>query len=648
MDDLSLELGMDIQGSRRKVKTDARPLSYSAFEQRNRDLRIDESLEMRTSGNVVRDELLRYDLYLRGGLSQESYVEHRPWGDDSRDPNGQILEHDLRLQAFQSGKVSGTVYTSQLEGRIPRPFLPSLDQTRKRYGTSLTYNDAKLPMSLTWESTEDRINSGHTLEYEDNENQEEDRLNYEVTWQPTENHSLRLEYEYENSEDRYSGTPTRFETQRNLFSLTDTLQFGDSNRHRLETLLRIDDEQGDLARDAMEFSPNLRLQHTDNLFTNYRLQYLKQNQWQLESDTYRGDAGITHLLKNVLTSSFNFYGLQQEARRSADISEWGTIANFNFQKENSLGRFSGNLSYLHSATETDQGRHEGVVIGEAVTFRDPLPAVLAHTDINVLTVIVTASNGLRIFLPGRDYIVVWLGRYAALQRIPTGMILDRETVLVSYTYRVANNYEVNRDRLDFRIQEDFKMGLSPYYAMSVQDEQISHDSLLTWQERNIHRHRVGATYRRANWSFGPEYEYNNDSIDPYQAGHLNGDITFFRDGRQQLCGRANASRFFFDGKDDYIRERATTLIDLGINYTYQIADRLEAGADAMYRFEKDSIFGRTQGIDLKGTLSYRIGLFTILCEVEYDSLDLPYSSDDSIAFWFKVRRVIPVIGDSRR
>jgi hypothetical protein len=177
------------------------------------------------------------------------------------------------------------------------------------------------------------------------------------------------------------------------------------------------------------------------------------------------------------------------------------------------------------------------VLNESVTFRDPLPAILAHTDINVLTVIVTSADRRRVYLPGRDFIVIWIGRYSSLQRIPTGNILDRQTVLVSYTYRVSQDYELNRDRVDLRVQEDFKMGLSPYFAMALQDEEVAHDKYLTWNERNIHRYRAGTTYRAKNWSFGPEYEFNHDSVDPFQAGHLNGDVTFLCNAKQQLGGR---------------------------------------------------------------------------------------------------------------
>src|SRR6185295_9816672 len=132
------------------------------------------------------------------------------------------------------------------------------------------------------------------------------------TWQATDSHSLHLEYDYQDTSDQYSGTHNRYDTQRSLLSLDDSLQFGDQKKNRLDSLLRLDDEQGELAQDTFELSSNLHLQHTDNLFTTYRAQYLKENYYQIESDTWRGDVGVTHLFKDLLTTTMNIYGLEQD------------------------------------------------------------------------------------------------------------------------------------------------------------------------------------------------------------------------------------------------------------------------------------------------------------------------------------------------
>jgi hypothetical protein len=70
---------------------------------------------------------------------------------------------------------------------------------------------------------------------------------------------------------------------------------------------------------------------------------------------------------------------------------------------------------------------------------------------------------------------------------------------------------------------------------------------------------------------------------------------------------------------------------------------LELNASAMYRFQHDSIFGDTNGVDLSAAVEWRIGQFSLRFEAEYDMLDLPGSLDHGVSFWLKLKREIPVI-----
>ncbi|RIK63314.1 MAG: hypothetical protein DCC65_16120 [Planctomycetota bacterium] len=651
IEEMTADLGFDMALQRRTVRTDRLGANRPRFSQTNKEYRFEETLGLETRGSIIDDNVLRYDAMIRGGLSQERYTETGSglFFDKSESPDGEIFEYDLRMQAFPAGKVSATGYASKLDDRVPRPFLPSMQRNREKYGAGLFYNDPKLPMRLTFDHLYDELESGGSWYLDDKEEQGEDTLAYEATWQPTDDHYLNLEYEYERRSDRYSGTLERFDTTRNYFALTDTIQFGRDKRSRLDTYFRLEEETGDIARDILDFTPQLRLQHTDALFTTYKAQYLKEKYFELDTDTYRGDWGVTHQFKDLLTSTAGLYAFNQDSNENADFTEWGGLTNFSLSKPNRLGRFSSNLSYIHSNSRADQGKENGVVLDEAVTFRDPLPSYLVQRDVNRLSIIVRDPNGVRIYREGLDYRVFRNNGYTALQRIPTGLIIDRQTVLVSYTYRVFDNFEVTRDRIDLRVQQDFDMGLTPYYAMSWQDEKIDPQEFFYYNDRNINRQRIGFTYRQPRWSAGPEYEYNDDSIDPYHAVHANGDVIVLQNEKHQLSGRAAASYFRFTGEDyeEYIEERYTTLVDLGLTHRYIFGRNLEANSSALYRFQNDSLFGETHGVDLTTSIAYRIGLFTILVEAEYDMLDLPSSTDHSMALWLKVRREIPIIGKPR-
>lgn len=79
-----------------------------------------------------------------------------------------------------------------------------------------------------------------------------------------------------------------------------------------------------------------------------------------------------------------------------------------------------------------------------------------------------------------------------------------------------------------------------------------------------------------------------------------------------------------------------------------LTQALEASTTAAYRFEDDSLEGLTHGIDLTAAINWRIGLFMLSFELEYDLLDLPSSSDEGFTAWLKLRREIPLIGRPRR
>lgn len=649
IDELSADLGFDAELSRRHVRSEQTSwLGPPAYRQRNESRIFQETLGLNSSGSLIDERILKYDAMARFGFSQERFQEDTPGlGGQENDPHGQVLEYDLRLQALPVGKISASAFASKLNDRLARPFLPSLDRTRERYGAQINYNDSTLPMSLTIEHLYDDLDGSRSFFYNDSEQRAEDAFRYEATWQPTANHSMKLNYEYMDRDEQYSGTRDTFNNRHNYFSLLDTITFGDQGRNRLETIARYEDEKGDWARDVAEFAPRLHLQHTDDLFTTYGVQWLKENFQQLQSKTGRGDVGLTHTLASALTSNFNLYALTQDVDENADSKEWGGLANFAFSKDNDLGRFTSNLSYNHTGYSTNDGDRDGIVTGESVTFIDPLPAMLSHSDVNLFTVVVTDLTRSRIFLPGRDYTLLPIGKYLSIHRVFTGQILNRQTVMVSYVYRVFNDFAIRRDRVDVRVQQDFKNGWTPYYAGTAQEEDVNRQRFLLYNsDRDVNRHRIGMTYKKKRWSAGMEYETNDDNIDPYQAVHFNADAVLAQDAMQLVTGRGTLSQFAFDGLHS-LEPRDTVLLDLGMNYRYTLGRNIEANANAAYRYEDDSFFGRTNGVDLRTNLAYRIGLFTVSLEIEYETLHLPTSEDDSFGVWIRVRREIPIIGRAR-
>ena len=638
---LRAELGLEATWDQNKSRFETRDRFRWTYHQTNRATRIEESIGLRARGTLVDPRIAEFDAAVRTGWRQERFFEARPGPDQSDDPHGNLLDYDVTLTLLPRGQLSGSVFAQRIDSRVPRQFLPSLDRTRERYGGGLYLAHPTFPARLTFEHERDAL-AGRTRDLLDDEQRGHDRLEFDGTWQISEQHALTLNYQYEDRREEYSGSSTRFDTTRHDLTLNHVLRFGLDQRSSWETMARFQQENGDLARDITDITSRLRLQWTDALSSHGSVQYLRESYEDLSSESWRGEAGLTHQLGETLTTTAQLYGLTQRNDESADFREWGGLANAAFTQPNQWGRLSANLSYNHATTDTRHGARRGIVIGEAVTLRDPLPGYLAHRDVDVLSILVTDTGRTRIYLPVRDYVVTQVGGYAALHRVPTGAIADRQAVLVTYTYKVFGDYDVDRDRVDFRIQQAFDFGLTPYYAVSLQDEDLDRPRYLTYRARNVNRQRLGATYRQRSWSAGLEYEYNDDALDPYQAVHANGDVVLWRTARQQLDGKTTLSRFWFDGADE-LDAHNTTLWDVGCSHRYLLARDLEATASALYRFETDSDYGDTHGVDLSAAVEWKIGLFALRLEAEYDLLDLPGSSDRTFAVWFKLRRDIPIL-----
>ncbi len=645
LDELRFHLDFEAELSRRRVHEQRRFLPLRT--RQTEDLRrFEETIGAEGRGWIGSQRLAEYTFDIRGGLSQERFTQQTLGPDVSNRPHGDLFEYDASLTLFPAGRITARAFATRLDDRIPRPFLPSLDRTHERYGASISFNSRTLPMQLSFEHLFDDLRSS-TRDLLDTEQRGQDLLRYEATWQPSEYHSLELNYEYEDRDERFSGTRTVFDTRRNDLTLEHTLSFGRDHRSRIETLFRWQDEAGDLAHDVLEFAPQLRLQHTDDLFTTWRYQFLREQFDRVQTETHRGDLGLTHTLGEHLTASYNLYALRQDAEIGADLREYGGSGNWSYSQKNRFGHFNASLTYTHARQRSSDAGRFGVVVNEAVTFRDPLPAYLAHQNVNPFTVLVTDITRTRVFLAGRDYVVVSVGGFAALQRLRSGNILNGQTVYVSYIYRTVGDYELARDRIDYRIEQRFDFGLTPYYAGSIQNEDIDRDrrgfrfGFARFRERNLNRHRIGATFRRRRWSAAAEYEFHDDSIDPYEGFHLNGDIVLIETPQHNVSARAGFSRLFFTGSR-FLGRHDSTLLDLGLSWRYVLGPRIEATTQAAYRFEDDTRFGRTHGVDITTSIRCRIGLFTASFDIEYDLLDLPDSRDGTVAAWIRLRREIPV------
>ncbi len=642
--ELMLELGFEGGYDRRHTAFDQAGLLSRRYRQTNTDWRLEETLEVSAAGAAFGENVLHWDIAVLGGLTQEGYRERRPGRDISDHPDGSIFEYDARATLFPQGRLRADFYASREDTRLPRAFQPSLDRSYERYGADVVFGHHVLPMRLSYEHTWDALTSGSDALYDD-ERRGRDRLSYEATWHINPDQELRFDYEYDDRLERYSGLRQEFSTSRNYTRLSHNWRFGDDRRSSWRTELRWQDESGDLERDIGELNSRLRLQHTEDFSTQYAFQFLRDTFETIEATTHRGEIGLTHQLDDRLTTTLEFYGLRQSVEHDADLAEFGGIFNTQYRQQNNWGEFSARFGYTGSVSDFDDDERSGVIVAEAVTLRDPVASYLAQRYVRQTSLIITDATRRRIYLPIRDYVVQQFGAYTAIVRTPTSAITNGETVYATYVFDTYRDYRLDRHRFDWRVQQSFENGITPYYAGSYQDEELSNERFQRFLPRDVQRHRIGVSWRRPQWSAAAEYEYNDDSIDPYQAIHTRGDMILYRDAQWHVDTRASISRFWFRG-DRELEQRNTTFVDAGMTLRYLLTDRVEARSAVLYRYEDDTIYGDTHGLDITSSFEVQVGYFDLLFEAEYDVLDIRDARDEALVFWLKAKREIPII--SRR
>ena len=142
-------------------------------------------------------------------------------------------------------------------------------------------------------------------------------------------------------------------------------------------------------------------------------------------------------------------------------------------------------------------------------------------------------------------------------------------------------------------------------------------------------------YEAERFTLGVEYEIFDDTIDPYDAFHVNGLLHVLREPDHTIDASTRVSRMLFEGGID---DRNVTLIDVTLDHRWRLSESLSTLERLAYRHENGSIGGTTQGWDVSAGFEYVRGDLSAELTFEYDRLDLPGSEEDDYGVYLRVRR----------
>ncbi len=645
LDQIDAYLEFESQFDQTRVRYDDRGRFRRDRRQINRDWRLEERAGFKLSGTIVHPGFITYQGDFSFALTQDHFDEDAPFTKRSDSDTGYLLNYDFRVNFLQGKKISGSVYGLRVDDRISRRFQPTLKERRTGFGTSWYFGHDRFPMEITYDYLEtDRTGNARaagptgSAGDRDDEHFTDSTFHYGAQWLISDHHRFKLSYDHSKNKQEFQGSLRPFETTRDLWTIEHELAFGAQRQHELRTLIHWQEESGDFARDLFEFGPQLTLRHSDNFQTSYKYQFNREQFERLRVTQHRAEFQLVHQLYSNLTTTGNVFGLYEKVDNDVETYQYGAGIDWQYNRRNPYGHFYANLAlaFDNEQVRGDNGRR--LVLNEAATFHDPIAITLRNRNVVPGSVVVTDSTNRRIYLPGLDYFMVRQGTWTRLTRIRTGRIGDGDTVLIDYQYETPADGQIDSIRVDFSAEQRFKFGLTPYYHFSFRNQEVTFSTGFPVDPDRTDHHRLGIRFEQDRYYLGAEYEIFDDTIDPYDAFHLDGRYTFLRTPEHSLEGAARFSRFLFEGSLD---DRNVNLLNLELDHRWYLNESLSATNRLAFRWEDDSVDGDTNAVDLSAGLSYALGDLLVDLTVEYDLLDLPESKEDGFGVWLTVRREFP-------
>ena len=631
--DAYLELKGDYHYNR--VDTKGRRRSDPDSSQTNREWGFEERIGLKLAGTLLDPGFITFNGDLNFALTQDHFREDGDRFLVSRkdSDSGILLQYDLRVNFFQGKIISGSIYGLRQDDRISRRFQPTLDERRTGFGTSWTFAHEKFPMELSYDFLEtDRWGN---RDKRDDEEFDEQTFHYGVSWLIGDHHRLKFSYDHTETQQEFQGRRLRFDTTRDLMIAEHELEFGDEYQHTLRTLVHWQEESGDFARDLFEIGPQLTLRHSDSFQTSYKYQFNRERYAGLDIETQRVDFQFIHQVYSNLTTTVDVFGLFEDIEDDINTTQWGASVDWQYNRKNRFGHFYANLALAYDTEQVRGDNGLRVILDESHTFRDPVAITLRNRNVAPAAIVVTDTSNRRVYRSGVDYIVYRQGNAMRISRIRNGRIADGDTILVDYQYATPADGQLDTVRVDFSIEQRFSNGFTPYYRWSYRNQEDDSSFGFARRADLTDHHRIGVTYEKKRYTLGAEYEIFDDTIEPYDAFHLNGLVHFIQVADHTMDVSARFSRLQFDGGTD---DRSVTLLDVELDHRWRWSESLSTVQRIGYRHEEDSIDGTTQGWDVTVGFQYEVGDLMAELTFEYDRLDLPHSDDEDFGVYFRVRR----------
>jgi hypothetical protein len=594
---------------------------------------FEERVRLKTKGDVYHPDLLFYNAMLGLGLAQQNLHS-----DEESDRQTESLnDYDVSVQLLRGKSYPSTFFANKSEELIPRQFLGSLRTERRNTGASISLKSRDWPMTFQYTSSETKQDGLSSLERDFFERDDE-RFRYYVNHNFSEFSHLSFDFDRTLVSQRSVGALIETDTDR--YTILHDWIFGGDQQHRLDSFFNYVDQSGSFNLKDLQLDERLRLQHTEDLSTNYELRLIDSKRDNYNNKEIRGQTGFEHRLYESLVTTGTLFASKTDVettnglQTSGDIKQQGGTLAFNYRKTNPWGMLFS--SYTAGLTKLS-GNTGGIVTDEPHTVNEPFPVILNRTNVDTSSIVVTDSTGLHTYTLGDDYTVEEINDQVQLDIIIPGTsppnIVDGQEILVDYKVFIESDRQEDTLRQNFTIRERLNNGISLYYAHRRQSQDISSEIIrIIPDEYTVNT--VGTDYTNKGLFLQAEYSKEDSTLIPSTSKRIQGSYSW-PVNKDISLNMMVSNQWLNFGEPD---KRDVTLFRTGAEIFSRLTDEYSISARVNYRDEDDTRIGITRGFQIISELKYNFRQLSIFTGIEFNMLDRRNDEIDSNYVYFRLKR----------
>ncbi len=579
----------------------------------SRQYRFDQVWSMSTTGYLIDPSVV--DMRLAGAFGlMESFISTDLASDRQI---GELYEYDTGITLFRPRPLSATAYARRDRSVIDRTFGPSLESTTTTNGAALDYRSGLYTSHLElFQSTSSLRSPGDPLSDFDFT---ETSLLWNNRYQISDYQELTWDYVFDDADQ--TAFDYQSHTQRNDARIEHEWRFGVDKRNRLTSTLQLLDQTGNFEQQYVRWEERLRLQHSPQLETNYRYLLDRRTSNGLDQTRFRETASFTHrLYKSLITTGL--LGAEQIASGDGPGSdEYFCSLDFDYRKKVPLGLLTAGLGFgLNRLNTTQGGSRQPVIDLPFVVPADLTPIVLIEPNLRPDSIVITDPTGLRIYRQGVDYDLVQNGERTEIRPVLGGPLTAGKIVAIDYAFdaQPANTTDTANFRFNARytLEKGPLRGVSFFGHFYQQEQTVNSSASADFIENSFRDTLLGIEYRIGAFTFTAEEQWRTGGLYPFDARRFSAKWDQSLDFDARILVNTSYMIFDYPDADDHVE-----LWTISGQYQQRLARDLRFTASALWRDERDTLWGNSTGFEQQVELTWKYRQFDFFVRARNSMLE---------------------------